>query len=157
MLFGTKSLIACANLKASMLCRNRKRFFLHIYPPITRKRSMRYRPRSSLRSFQSSVYHTKIGKSREVSFPKAQLVNLPACSPHNPFDTKRQAANASFKVIGLTRLGMKPKSTAPEADALTTRQSELLIQLFSYLYDFSSFKSCFTGPWYNQPNPAAKH
>ena len=34
--------------------------------------------------------------------------------------------NTSFKVIGLTRLGIKPKSTAPEADAHTTRPSELL-------------------------------
>ena len=34
--------------------------------------------------------------------------------------------NTNFKVIGLTRLGIKPKSTAPtEADALTTRPSEL--------------------------------
>ena len=28
--------------------------------------------------------------------------------------------NTNFKVIGVTRLGIKPKSTAPEADALTT-------------------------------------
>ena len=34
--------------------------------------------------------------------------------------------NTNFKVIGLTRLGIKSKSTAPEADALTTRPSELL-------------------------------
>ena len=34
--------------------------------------------------------------------------------------------NNNFKDIGLTRLGIKPKSTAPEADALTTRPSELL-------------------------------
>ena len=34
--------------------------------------------------------------------------------------------NIHFKVIGLTRLGIKPKSTAPEADALITRPSELL-------------------------------
>ena len=33
--------------------------------------------------------------------------------------------NTSFKVIGLARLGIKPESTAPEADALTTRPSEL--------------------------------
>ena len=32
--------------------------------------------------------------------------------------------NTNFKVTGLTRLGMKPESTAPEADALTTRPSE---------------------------------
>ena len=31
----------------------------------------------------------------------------------------------NFKVIGLTRLGIKPESTAPEADAVTTRSSEL--------------------------------
>ena len=34
--------------------------------------------------------------------------------------------NTNFKVIGLTRLGVKPKSTAPEAGACTTRPSELL-------------------------------
>ena len=32
--------------------------------------------------------------------------------------------NTNFKVIGSTRLGIKPKSTAPGADALTTRPSE---------------------------------
>ena len=35
--------------------------------------------------------------------------------------------NTNFKVIGLARLGIKPKSTDPEADALTTRPSELLM------------------------------
>ena len=34
--------------------------------------------------------------------------------------------NTNFEVIGLTRLGIKPESTAPEADALTTRPSEML-------------------------------
>ena len=34
--------------------------------------------------------------------------------------------NTNFKVIGLTRLGIKLESVAPEADALTTRPSELL-------------------------------
>ena len=33
--------------------------------------------------------------------------------------------NANFKVIGLTGLRIKLKSTATEADALTTRPSEL--------------------------------
>ena len=33
--------------------------------------------------------------------------------------------NSNFKVIGLTRLGIKPESTALEANALTTRPSEL--------------------------------
>ena len=28
--------------------------------------------------------------------------------------------NTNFKVIGLTRFGIKPKSTAPEADAVIT-------------------------------------
>ena len=34
--------------------------------------------------------------------------------------------NTNFKVIGLTRLGIKSKSTASEADALFTRPSDLL-------------------------------
>ena len=33
--------------------------------------------------------------------------------------------NTNFKVIGLTPLGIKPKSTVPEAGALTTWPSEL--------------------------------
>ena len=37
--------------------------------------------------------------------------------------------NTNFKVIGLTRLGIKPKSTAAETDVLATRPSELLIKL----------------------------
>ena len=35
----------------------------------------------------------------------------------------------NFNVIGLTRLEMKPKSSAPEADAFTTRSSELLNEM----------------------------
>ena len=64
-----------------------------------------------------------------MPFLTAQQVNLPACSSHCPFNAERQArklVNTNFKVIGLTRLGIKPKSTAPEVDALTTRPSELL-------------------------------
>ena len=34
--------------------------------------------------------------------------------------------NTNFKVIGLTQLKIAAKYTAPEADALTTRPSELL-------------------------------
>ena len=34
--------------------------------------------------------------------------------------------NSNFKVIGLTRLRVKPKSTVPEAGAFTTRPSALL-------------------------------
>ena len=33
--------------------------------------------------------------------------------------------NSNFNVIGSTRLGIKTKSTAPEAAALTTRPSQL--------------------------------
>ena len=38
---------------------------------------------------------------------------------------KQGSCEYQFKVIGLTRLGIKPKFTAPEADALNTRKSEL--------------------------------
>ena len=34
--------------------------------------------------------------------------------------------NTSYIVIGLIQVGIKPKSSAPEADALTPRVSELL-------------------------------
>ena len=34
--------------------------------------------------------------------------------------------NTNVKVIGLTRLGIKPEFTAPKTDALTTWPSELL-------------------------------
>ena len=56
-----------------------------------------------------------------------QQVNLPACSPHCPFNAERsrEATNINFIVIGSTRLEIKLKSTAPKADALTTRPSEL--------------------------------
>ena len=67
----------------------------------------------------------------------APQVNLPACSPHCPFNAERQAGeavNSNFKVIGLTRLGIKTQSTALEADALTTRPSELL---FGTCYNFT--------------------
>ena len=37
-------------------------YYWHIYPPITRKRSMRYT--SSLRSCRPFVYHTKMGEFR---------------------------------------------------------------------------------------------
>ena len=37
-----------------------------------------------------------------------------------------EAVNINFKVIGLTQLGIKPESIAPEADALSARPSKLL-------------------------------
>ena len=39
--------------------------------------------------------------------------------------------NTNFQVIGLTRLGIKPESTAQETDALTTRPSELYFFAFA--------------------------
>ena len=50
--------------------------------------------------------------------------------------------NTNFKFIGLTRLGIKPKSTAPEADALNTRLSENVRQLDfeDIIVDFCSGK-----------------
>ena len=39
---------------------------------------------------------------------------------------KQGSLYTNFQVIGLTRLGNEPESTAPEADALSTRPSELL-------------------------------
>ena len=39
---------------------------------------------------------------------------------------KQCAVNIKFIVIDLTRLGIKPESTAPEKEAFITRPSELL-------------------------------
>ena len=58
-----------------------------------------------------------------MPLPTAQQVNLPACSPHCPFNAERQV-----KVIGLTRLGIKPESTAQETDALYHSPSELFLR-----------------------------
>ena len=57
-------------------------------------------------------------------FTTTQQINLPACSSH--LNVKQEAVNTNFNIIGLTTLGIKPKSIALEADALTTRLSELL-------------------------------
>ena len=46
----------------------------HIYPPITRKLSMRHT--SSLRSCRPSVYHTKMGEFRFCAFPKGTTSKL---------------------------------------------------------------------------------
>ena len=61
---------------------------LHIYLPIMKKRSMSYT--TLLRSCQPSVYQTKVEESRQVPFPTTHL-NLPACSPHCPFNAECQA------------------------------------------------------------------
>ena len=42
--------------------------------------------------------------------------------------------NTNFKVVGLTRLGIKTQSIAPKADTLTTRPSE---QLIGTCYNFT--------------------
>ena len=57
------------------------------------------------------------------------FLNLQAFSSHCPLNAERQsreAVNTNVEVIGLTRIGIKPETTAPEADALTTRSSKLL-------------------------------
>ena len=62
-----------------------------------------------------------------MPFPTTQQENLPACSPHCPINaSSREDVSSNFRVIGLTRLGIKPGSRAPEAYALTTRPSKLL-------------------------------
>ena len=48
---------------------------------------------------------------------------------------KQEDVNTNFKVIGLTRLGIKPESTGPEADAFTTRPSELLCTGYYHIAD----------------------
>ena len=101
-------------------------FLLHIYPPIMRKRSMRCT--SSLGSCQPSVYHTKMGNPTKCL---SQRHNKYTCRLvlHTVFlmlSVKRGCCEYQLNVIGLTRLEIKPESTAGEADALTTRPSELL-------------------------------
>ena len=64
-----------------------------------------------------------------MTSPMAEQVNLPAYSPHCLFYAKSrcmEAVNANFKVIGLTQLRIKLKSTAPEGDAFTYWSPELL-------------------------------
>ena len=62
-------------------------------------------------------------------FATTQRVNLPVCSPHCLFNAERQAGkeavNTYYKISGLTRLRIKSEPTAPEAQAVTTQQSEL--------------------------------
>ena len=104
---------------------------------------------SSLRTCQPPVYHSKMGESRFVPFPTAQQVNcrLVHFTLSFPCQTSnREAVNTNFKVIGLTRLGIKSKSTAPEVDALTPGPSELLSRIkwadFGWNMELSSFLNC---------------
>ena len=89
---------------------------------------MRYT--SSLRSYQLSVYHTKMGNPAKCL---SQQHNKSTCRLvlHTVLlmlNVKQEGCEyrTTFKVIGLTGLGIKPKSTAPEVDALTFLPSELL-------------------------------
>ena len=61
--------------------------YLHIYPPITKERSMRFT--SSLRSCQPCLPHQD-GGTPLSAFPN-ELADLPACSPHCTFNAERQA------------------------------------------------------------------
>ena len=93
---------------------------------------------SSLRSCRQSGYHTKRGESRSVLFPTVQQINLSACSSHCPFNaaaSSREAVNTNFAVVGLTRLGIKPESTAPESHDLTARPPALLRVLNKLIQD----------------------
>ena len=55
-----------------------------------------------------------MGKFRQMPIPTAEQVNLPACSPHLPFNAERQAVElavsvntgTNFEVIGLTKPGI---------------------------------------------------
>ena len=51
---------------------------------------------------------------------------------------KQGSCEYNFEVIGLTQLRIKPKSTAPEADALTTRPPEHLSKLHKNKYSKTS-------------------
>ena len=51
---------------------------------------------------------------------------------------EQEAVNTNFKVISLTQLGIKPESTAPKEDALTTQPSEL--SKHNYLSNISRHK-----------------
>ena len=55
--------------------------------------------------------------------------------------------NTKFKVIGFTQLGIKPESTAREADALTIRPSELLICRVYQIDLMSLFAPCSHPPF----------
>ena len=70
------------------------------------------------------------GKIPLSAFPNgttSKLANLFPTLSFNAEQGSREVVNANFKVIGLTLLEIKPEFTAPEADALSTRPSELLI------------------------------
>ena len=71
------------------------------------------------------------GKIPLSVLPNGTTSKLADCSLHCPFcrTSSKEAVNTNFKLTGLTRLAIKLKSTAPEADALATRPSELSIKM----------------------------
>ena len=81
-----------------------------------------------------------------MSFPTAQDVNLPACSPLCPSSGEREAGEAAnFKVIELTQLRIRPKSAAAKADALTfdhlsCSKMQLRMQMLAWLVNLSGWQ-----------------
>ena len=82
----------------------------NIHPPLSRE-SDQSAITSSLRSCRPPAYHSKMGRSRWVLFPKPQQVNLPVCSAHCPFNAERQTRKLwilhckKFWVIALPNFG----------------------------------------------------
>ena len=64
--------------------------------------------------------------------------------------------NSNFKVIGLSRLGITPESTAPEADALSTLPSELVFVVqHEVLLTYNACSMCVSGRWNCTTNECA--
>ena len=95
---------------------------------------MRYT--SSFKSCQPSVYHTKVGEFRQVPIPTAQQVNLPACSPHCPFNAEGQAGKLwipILKSLVWPDSESNPSLQLKRQTLYTTRPSELLLLTFLIL------------------------
>ena len=73
--------------------------------------------------------------------PTALQVKLPACSQHCSSDAERQGVKSNFIVISLTRLGIKPESTAPQTDALYTRREHKTSALSAILAAVNTAKT----------------
>ena len=63
-----------------------------------------------------------------MPFPTAQQANLQICPPHYPFNAERQAGKLEYQFSShwFDRTQKRTRSTAPDADVLSTRPSELL-------------------------------
>ena len=92
---------------------------MHIYPPITRKRSMRYT--SSLRELPAICLPHQDGGIPLSAFPIGTTINLPACSSHCPLTAERQAGKL-WTPISKSSVWpdseSNPEFTAQETDAL---------------------------------------